>query len=423
MQARVLVTGMGTVNSVAHDVAEFAAALQAGRCGVGRLSLWQELELPVQLAAEVRDFSWREHVARYQHVMGACCERAHKVLRNNTDSTRLSVCAAFEALVASDLLPAVDPERIGIIVAGSNLHQGYSWENFCRLREVPSYINPRYALSYPDSNQVGSLGEIFGLRGMGYSLGAASAAGNVAILQARQWLLGGMLDACLVVGASAELSPLELQAYGTIGAAAGERYAAQPERACRPFDRERDGFVWGQGSGCLVLEREDSAAPRGAVALGSVLGAGLVMDGSHLSSCRLDGEIGAMRQALADAGIGAEQVDYVNAHGTSSRMGDETECAALRAVLGARSAEIWVSSTKGLIGHAMGAASVIEAVATLAQLNAGFLHPNRNLDDPIDPVLRFVGAEAVPAACERALSNAFGIGGYNTSIVLQRGVD
>jgi malonyl-ACP decarboxylase len=378
----VSVTGMGTVNAIAASVAEFADALRAG----------------VRAATA---FSWQQE---------AWDARARKVLRNNTNSTRLSACVVAQALRMSG--EAAPPDRTGLIVAGNNLHQQYIADNMRTLESEAGTINARYALCYADTNQVGSLTDIFGIRGMSYTVGGASASGNVALLHAWNWLRAGVLDACVVVGASTELSAAEQHGLSIIG-------AASTSGTCRPFDVDRDGFKWQPGAACMVLERADAARARGAEVFGEISGAAMVMDGNYSSDCTVDGESRAMHAAMAAAGVGTGEIDYVNAHGTGSALGDDTECAALRRVFGDRAAEVWVNSTKSMVGHCLTAAGVVEAVATLLQLNGGFVHPNPELRRPIDSTLRFAGQTAVAARCRTALSNGFGFGGFNTALVLK----
>ena len=185
------------------------------------------------------------------------------------------------------------------------------------------------------------------------------------------------------------------------------------------FDAARDGFVWGQGSGCVVLESDDRARERGATALAELAGGAIYMDGNHLTDSSRAGETRAMRDALDAAGMRPGEVDYLNAHATASHMGDETECAAIRDVFAETLDTLQVSSSKSLIGHCLSAAGVIEAIACIIQMSDGFLHPNLALDDPIDDQIRFVGTEALEKRIHVAMSNGFGFGGFNTSIILK----
>lgn len=415
---RVVVTGLGTVNALAGDAIGFAAALRAGACGMATVEPAPGEPGGPRVMAPVAGFSWQEDLERHRERLPDCVDRARRILRNNSGSARLSAAAAFQALGGSGLLPAASgSERIGIVVAGSNLQQRDVWDNLRRQVEGRA-VNPRYGLSFLDSGQVGCLGEIFGLRGFGYSVGAASASGTMALFQAWHWLRSGLLDGCLVVGANSDLSPLELEGFELLGALGGAGWEDRPEQACRPFDRGHAGFLWGQGSGALLLERRESALARGAPLRGELLGAAVAMDGNHLPDSSTEGEVRAMRGALEAAGLTPRDVDYVNAHATSTPLGDATECAALRTLFGSRAGTVRVNATKGLIGHCLSAAGVVETVACLLQLEGGFLHPNRNLIEPIDPVLGFVGGQAEPASPRVALKNGFGFGGFNSSLVL-----
>jgi malonyl-[acp] decarboxylase len=249
-------------------------------------------------------------------------------------------------------------------------------------------------------------------------VGGASASGNVALYHAWQWIRTGLLDACVVVGASADFSEVELQGFAILGAACGEPSGLQPREACRPFDRDRTGFVLGEGSGCVVLENLGVARRRGVRVLGEVRGGSLVLDGNSLANPALDGEIKAMRVALREAGVAAAEIGYLNAHGSASVLGDQVECEAVAAVFRDHLANLPVNSTKSLTGHCMFAAGIIEFIACVIQLNEGFLHPNLNLVNPLDARLSFAGPRARPLQARLALSNGFGFGGFNSSLVL-----
>jgi malonyl-ACP decarboxylase len=242
----------------------------------------------------------------------------------------------------------------------------------------------------------------------------------VALIKAAQALEFGLLDACLVVGALSDLSPVALQGFFSIGALGGRRPGVAPEQACRPFDRGHDGFVYGQGGGCLVLEAEASVRRRGARAGAELAGWALRLDGNRLADPSAAGEARVMRECMARAGVGPGQVDYVNAHGSASPLGDEIEAQALRAAFGQHLPNVWVNSTKGLVGHCLFSAGVVEAIACVLQIEHGFVHPNLNLVDPIDEHCRFCGPAAEPATISLALSNSFGFGGVNSSIALRR---
>lgn len=419
---RVALTGMGVVTAIGHDIGSFADGLRAGRCGISLLRRISADRIPVKVGAELKDWDWRQ---RLEGAVGGDFGfgiRARKLLNRAPDSVRLSAGAAVQAISQSGLLGAsIASDRIGLIVAGSNLHQRYIHENSVKFRDEPEYMSPTYALSFLDTSQVGCLSELFGIHGMGYTVGGASASGNVALYQAWAWIRSGVLDACVVVGASSDYSEIELQAFSILGAACGEPYQVPPEQSCRPFDRDRAGFVLGEGSGCVVLENFDTARHRAARLLGELKGASMVLDGNSRPNPTLDGELKAMRMALRAASVDVVNVGYINAHGSSSVLGDQVECEAIAALLPDPSASPPINSTKSLTGHCISAAGVIEFIASAIQLNEGFLHPNLNLANPLDPKLNFAGATARVLDAELALSNGFGFGGFNSSLVLGRG--
>jgi malonyl-ACP decarboxylase len=225
----------------------------------------------------------------------------------------------------------------------------------------------------------------------------------------------------MVVGSLADLSPMEMQGFVNIGGMGGKAFSDEPARACRPFDSAHEGFIYGQGSGCIILESGECARKRKTSILASMPGGAVVLDGNRLSNPNEDGEVRVMEEALRQAGIGYQELDYINAHGTSTPLGDETEIKAIKRVLKERLTQVWVNSTKSMTGHCLYSAGVIEAIASIIQMREGFVHPNLNLEHPIDSECRFSGAVTVPAEIKTAMSNSFGFGGINTSIILKIG--
>ena len=310
-----------------------------------------------------------------------------------------------------------DGTRVGVIIGGSNVQQRELVRTHEELAERSAFVRPTYALSFLDSDLCGLVSERLGIRGLAYTVGGASASGQLAIIQALHAVRSGQVDVCLAVGALMDLSYWECRAFSALGAMGSERFAAQPERACRPFDQRRDGFIFGECSGAVVVESAAHAAARGRQPWAWLAGWGLVMDAHRNPDPSLEGEIAAIRAALDRAGCAPHEVDYVNPHGTGSPLGDRTEVAALRSceLTGAR-----INATKALIGHGLSAAGTVEVVATLLQMHAQRLHPTRNLDEPIDAGLRWVGAAAEDERVDTALTLSLGFGGINTALCLRR---
>jgi malonyl-ACP decarboxylase len=413
----VAITGMGVVCSIAHTIPEFTQAIREGRHGITNLPV--DKNHSVRIGALIKDFAWQDWVNSLKSSEPSFYTRVRKVLKNTTESTRLSAYAATQAVRDAHLGEQEDAaDEVGLIVAGSNLAQDYIMQNWVRFRET-GRPNPRYALSFLDSNQVGCLSEIFSIRGPGFTIGAAAASGNAALFQAFHWIRSGIVRRCLVVGACIEFTALDLEAFAILGAACSGRWQDDPARACRPFDQAHEGFVWGQGAGCVVLESPD--AVNGRRVLGELVGASLLLDGNHLSDPRQKGEIRAMQLALNSGDLNPGCIGYINAHGTSAPLGDRTECAAIKSLFRDHLSRVWINSTKSLTGHCFSASGVIELIACVVQLNNGFIHPNRNLDSPIDRELKLVSQKAEPLDAEYALSNGFGFGGINSSVVVRKG--
>jgi malonyl-[acp] decarboxylase len=411
----VVITGMGIVCSIGANLEDFHTALRAGRCGISRVDSDNP---PRRFAATLRTFDFESWLAGLQPSAPSLFRRARKVLANTTDSTRWSVCAAIQAVLHAGVRDFdLDMGPCGIILAGSNLGQNYIAKN-CLSFSTKGYLNPRYAISFWDTNQVGCLSEILSIHGPGISVGAGAASGNAAIFQAFHWIRSGIVERCLVVGAGVEFSDLEFEGFATLGAAFCDSDSVRPEKTCRPFDRSHAGFVFGEGAAAVMIE---SLRPDGnSRAQAELVGAFLTLDGNHLPDPSPAGEIRAMQGALAAARITPGQIGYLNTHGTGTPLGDRTECLAINCVFQKHVSELLLNSTKSLTGHCFSASGVIELVACVLQLNNGFAHPNPNLESPIDPGLNFVRAEPEPLTTEYAVSNGFGFGGFNSSVVVKK---
>jgi malonyl-ACP decarboxylase len=339
-----------------------------------------------------------------------------RAIRGTSWSANVALATVAEAY-ADARLADVDPARIGLIVGGSNFQQRELFATYDNYAAEPRFVRPSYALSFMDTDVCGLCTQQFGIRGLAMTVGGASASGQLAVVQAIQAVQAGTVDVCIALGALMDLSFMELHALRSAGALGSERFAEDPAAACRPFDRDRDGFIYGEASGAVVVERAAHARARGVQRYAQVCGWALAMDANRGADPSLEGETRVIRAALQNAELSAAQIDYVNPHGTGSRLGDETELAALAAcgLAGAR-----INATKSIIGHGLSAAGVVELVATLLQMGAGRLHPSRNCDVPISADFNWVGNKEVPCEVRTALKLSFGFGGINTALCLRR---
>ncbi|WFR55600.1 beta-ketoacyl synthase N-terminal-like domain-containing protein [Anaerocolumna sp. AGMB13025] len=443
---RIYVTGMGVINAIADSIPEFEHSL---RNGLQRFRYLEEKKINNlnAIGADISYFSLENKLKKkeliFKHpdlnlcqgtqmgvrmdyypdsaqVPGDLIDKAIKTARRAPLTIKAAVSCVLEAYLLAELFKNPIPkDRIAVIVTGSNLtntvREGYS----NKFEHDPEYLTPQYALQFMDTDHVGTLSEIFGIGGEGFTVGGASASGNAGIIKAHQLIKLGLADACVVVGALTELTNMELQGFYNIGALGGRKYYGAPDKTCRPFDEGHEGFVYGQASGCLILESRESTEKRRIKPLAEMFGGVINLDGNRSSNPSLDGEVKAMAKTLEAAGVKPEEVDYINAHGSSSPLGDETELKAIKEVYKENISKIWINSTKGLTGHCLFSAGVVEAIAVIIQMNSGFIHPNANLENPIDCEFLFAGKTAVPAAIKLAMSNSFGFGGINTSILIK----
>jgi malonyl-ACP decarboxylase len=416
-----LVTGIGVLTAIAADADSFTAALRSGRRGIAAYAGPEPGGLAF-LSARIPgpDLTQRLADAHLAALPEDVRARARRVVRRASLTAQASVLAALEGWVRAELhVRAADSDRVAVVVSGHNLAGRYDDQSRADFDRNPAFLRPTYALQYQDSNHVAVVSAVLGVTGEGCTVGAASASGNAAIIQAARLLAVGAADVCLVVGALTELSEQQRQGYLNLGAMSAFDESAGPAGQCRPFDAARSGFVPGEGAACLVLETRESAARRGVAGIAELRGYAIRLDADHSAAPSIDGEAAVMSATLAAAGVSCSEIDYINTHGTASPRGDEAEVSALVKVFDGSLDRVWLNSTKALTGHCLSSAGVVEAVATVAQLTSGFVHSNPNLAKPIAP-LRFTAAAAVDADLEIAMSNGFGFGGFNTSLVFRR---
>jgi len=421
MQIPIAITGMGILSPFGCGVDVFSTALQKGETAIDFISP-SDSESPIKIAANLHNFNYKNAISLINNVSEHHLKTALRIGHRAPIGIQTSITAAIEAWYQARLQDDFhDPARIGIIAAGNNTTTTLSYMHFQNYLQHPEYISPSYALHFLDTNQIGYLSELFTIHGEGYCVGGASASGNVAIIQAARLIQLGVIDVCLVVGIMAQLSPLELQALRNIDALGGIAFEQEPQKACRPFDMQHEGFIPGEASACLILEKMASAKERKVPIYGKYLGGAMYLDANRTPDPNREGEARAIERTLKEANLSLTEIDYINTHGTSSKKGDEEELAALHLVFKECLSKIWLNSTKGFTGHCLWSAGIVEAIATIIQINNNFVHANCNLDEPIDKNCRFAGKKLSNIKINNALSNSFAFGGINTCIALQRG--
>lgn len=405
---RVVITGFGTYNPLGHDAQTTWAQVVAGKSGIGPITLFDAAAHKTRIAGEVKAF---DPVALF----------GRKEARRMARATQLALAAAAQAMAMAELqVTAGNQDRIGVIVGSGMGIIDPIVENQAILQEKgPDRVSPFFAPMMLADTPAAMISIAHGLRGPNMAVYTACATGNNAIGEAANAIRYGMADAMLAGGTEASLLPLVLAGFGVMGAISTRNEA--PERALRPFERDRDGFVASEGAAVLLLESLAFAQARGATIYGEVLGYGSSADAYHISMPSADGEgaVRSMRQALQDAGLAPTAVHYVNAHGTGTPLNDKSETAALKTVFGDYAYQLPISSTKSMHGHLLGAAGALEAIICLKALETGILPPTINYEtaDP-DCDLDYVPNVARPANLKIAMSNGFGLGGHNATIIL-----
>src|SRR5881398_406102 len=405
---RVAVTGLGAVTPLANDARSTWEAALAGKSGIDWIKSFDASDYPVRVAAEVKDFDPAD-VASPKEV--------RKLERN----VLLSLGAAREAMGDAGL-NGFDPTRVGIVfgtaIGGIN---GILEQEEIRRERGADRVSPNFLPNVLVDSASGQLAISLGIRGPNYAVVSACATGSHAIGEGAELIRRGSVDAVLAGGAEACMNPLILAGFTAMRGLAVEN--ENPPHASRPFDATRAGFVMGEGACVLVLEELEAARARGAAVYAEVLAYGTSNDAHHMAQPEPEaiGVAEMMRAAIDRAGVKPKDVDYINAHGTSTPLGDAAETKAIKDVFGDHAYELAVSSTKSMMGHCFGAAGAIEALMCVLALHEGKLPPTINYEHP-DPVcdLDYVPNEAREAEVKVALSNAMGLGGHNACVLLGR---
>ncbi len=406
---RVVITGMGTVNPLANSVAGTWEGVKAGKCGIAPITRFDTTDFKVKLAGEVKDL---DRVA----ILGP------KEPKRMDLFCQYACIAAIEAVEDSGLeFPPKDADRCGCIISSGIGGLSTIVDEECKGGERGyKFISPYFIPMAISNMAAGQIAIRYGLKGMCTAVVTACAGSNNAIGDAFHRIRYGHEDLMLCGGAECVLLPLAVAGFQSMKALSTSE---DPNRASVPFDKERGGFVMGEGAGVLVIEELEHARARGAHIYAEIIGYGTNCDAHHITAPAPDGEGGAkcMELALNDAGIKAEEVDYINAHGTGTPLNDSGETRAIRRAFGAHADKLMVSSTKSMTGHLLGAAGAIEAIITSLALQNSFVPPtiNYKVPDP-DCDLDIVPNKGRDRDINIALSNALGFGGHNASIVFKK---
>ncbi len=410
---RVVVTGIGVIAPNGIGKESFFQALASGKSGVKSISFFDASNFSTKIAAEVRDFKPEEFLTP-------------KEIRRNDRFTQFALACAQMALEDSQLdLNSFEPERAGAIV-GSGIGGIFTLEEEHKklLEKGPERISPFLIPMMIVNMASGIIAIKFNLKGVSYTTVSACSSSANAIGEAFETIKRGAIDVCLTGGVESSITPLSVGGFCALKALSTRN--DEPEKASRPFDKDRDGFVMGEGGAILVLEELEHALSRKAKIYAEVVGYGCTSDAYHITAPDPEAEqpARAMLMALEEGGLEPESVGYINAHGTSTYFNDEIETLAIKKAFKSHAYKLLVSSTKSMTGHLLGAAGAIEAVATILTLERGVVFPTINLDNP-DPQcdLNYVPHHTIEKNVEVALSNSLGFGGHNVSLAFKKWKD
>jgi 3-oxoacyl-[acyl-carrier-protein] synthase II len=411
MKRRVVVTGLGLVTPVGNTVEATWEALMAGTSGAGPITKFDVSDFPVRFACEVKDFDPLDYVEK-------------KEARKMGAFTHYAIAASDEALAASGLkITSQNAEQVGTYISsGIGDFWGIEREHSRFLDGGARAVSPFFIISVLANMAAGRVSIRHGAKGPNSATATACAAGNHAIGDSFKIIQRGEAVAMICGGAESTISPMGIGGFAAMRALSTRN--EDPQRASRPFDSDRDGFVVGEGAGIMVLEELEHARQRGARIYAEIAGYGASADAYHMTAPdeTQSGVIRVMQRAIQDAGISPERIGYINAHGTSTPLGDRGETLAVKKTFGEHSYKLAISSTKSMTGHLLGAAGGIEAVFTVLAIDRRKLPPTINYDTP-DPEcerLDYVPNEAREASVEYALTNGFGFGGTNAALVFRR---
>ena len=408
---RIVITGLGTFTAIGKNTNETWENLLAGKSGIGKISNFEITDdYAAQIAGEIKDFDPKDHFER-------------KSIKKMDRYTMLALIAAKEAMEDSGLLETeFNHDKAGVMVAtGIGGMESFEIEAVKLSQKGPKRISPFFIPKMIANIASAEIAIKYNFRGLNFNIASACASANHALGTAFRSLQYGDADIMLAGGSEASVTPLSVAGFSAMRALSTRN--DEPLKACRPFDKERDGFVMAEGAGILVLEELEHAKKRGAKIYAEIVGYGATCDAFHVTAPAENGEGGAraMQLALNDAKITADKIDYINAHGTSTPLNDKNETAAIKTVFGKHAKNLKVNSTKSMTGHTLGAAAGIEAIACCKSLETGKIHPTTNYENP-DPEcdLDYVPNKAIEHKVDYALSNSLGFGGHNGVIIFKK---
>lgn len=422
---RVVVTGMGIMTPIGDNLDDYYNNLIAGKSAITRWRYLDTSKVRCKVGGDLGDYDYKKYMTEFlqPRMPDDAFKRMRKILKTAPLATRLTVLTVVQAYLDAGLfnLPNQDPTRINAVLGGHNFNSNYIYENFKQFQEEPEYINGMMGICVYDTDLIASAAEVCQILGRVYSVGGTCTSSTVAMMHGLREIRSGDNDISVVTGGVLDYSPLDLQALILVSAISYKSFNDAPAKSSRPYDTAREGFVPSHGGGVLVFEELEHAIKRNAKIYAEVLEVDCNSDGNHLSNPSTDGQSRLLNGVLAKAGVRPDQIDYVNAHATSTPLGDKVEIASIKRVFGNHVKNLRVNAPKSMLGHAGWSAGAVESIGGILQMNHNKLHPSINIDnmDP-DVDIDVCANEAQDWEINYFMKNSFGFGGLNACAIFKK---
>lgn len=420
---RIVITGMAINTPLGDTLDDFYNNLIAGKSALRNWTCVETDGIYSKVGGDLSHYDIKAKLNSYKdRVPTNIYKKMRKIIRKAPFSTALSILSSVEAYLHAGLFDQeLDMTRIACVVSGHNLNKLYQHNNFMQFEEEPDYVDSLAALLSLDTDHAGSVSDVLGITGPIYTMGGACASANIALRNAIDELIHHDNEVALVVGAALEFAPMDLHAMALMGAISFQNFHDEPEKASRPYDTKREGFIPSHGTAVLVVETLEHALARGAEIHAEVLGVQAMSDGNHLPSPSSDGQSRTMTRLMEKVGVKPEEVDFISAHATSTPLGDMTELESIKKAFGDHAYKLKINAPKSMLGHTCWSAPAVETIAAILQMKNGWLHPSINIENLAPEVdLDVCPNEPVQHQIKLMLKNSFGFGGINCCSLIRK---
>ncbi len=424
-EKRIVITGMGITTPIGDNPRMFLNNLLEGKSAITK---WKSLDvdrIESKIGGDLSDYVWKyKHKELKPLIPETAYKKARKIMKTAPFSTRITMLTSLKAYIDAELFdcPKLDKYTMCAIIGGHNYHTNYIIKNYKQFQDEPEFIDGLMGIVVYDTDIITSVAEALEIYGPVYSVGGTCTSSGLAMRQALNEIRYGDADVVLVAGGVLDYSPLDLQALTLINAISYKSFNDAPEKASRPYDTRREGFVPSHAAGTLILESYEHAKRRGAKIYAEILGVEANSDANHLSNPSVEGQSRLMKKVLDKTGVRPEQIDYINAHATSTPIGDTIEINSIKKVFGDYAHNLKVNATKSLIGHAGWSSAVVELIGAILQMRSSTLHPSINIDE-LDPEVDIdvcANKKVENYNIDYLLKNSFGFGGLNCCVVIKK---